>query len=310
MANPTLVIGAGSFIGRHLVARLRAGGGEVVGTARQVVGGTGWVSCDLCDAAAVDRVVREVRPERVFQCAAATAAGETPEALYRLHVNGTLHLLRAISRHTPDSIVVVFGSAAEYGRVPDACLPIHEDQPPGDLSFYGASKLAQTHVASAAALEWGLRVLVVRPFNVLGPGLPGHYFAAALAQRLSQDGPTDRPFAVANASATRDLLDVRDVTEACVQLSEDALPPAGSMTVYNVASGVETPILTVAERLCALAGRRRAVDAGVSKSRSGIARSRGDASRLRRATGWAPRIAVEQSVADMWRTLQDVSSAA
>jgi GDP-4-dehydro-6-deoxy-D-mannose reductase len=310
MANPTLVIGASSFIGRHLAARLRAGGAEVVGTARQVTIGNGRVSCDLCDADAVDNVVKEVRPARVFQCAAATAAGERPEALYRLHVNGTLHLLRAISRHAPDAAVVVFGSAAEYGRVPDACLPIHEDQPPGDLSFYGASKLGQTHVASAAAIEWGLRVLAVRPFNVLGPGLPGHYFAAALAQRLLQDGPTDRPFPVANASATRDLLDVRDVAEACVQLSEHALPSPGSMLVYNVASGVETPILAIAERLCALAGRRRAVDAGVNTSRSGIARSRGDASRLRRATGWAPRIGVEQSVAEMWHTLQGAASAA
>jgi GDP-4-dehydro-6-deoxy-D-mannose reductase len=310
MANPTLVIGAGSFIGRHLVARLRAGGAEVVGTARQVVGRSGFVTCDLCDADAVERVVKEIRPARIFQCAAVTSAGEAPEALYRLHVNGTLHLLRAVSRYAADAALIAFGSAAEYGRVSEECLPIYEEQPPGALSFYGASKLAQTYATAAAAAEWGLRVLIVRPFNVLGPGLPGHYVAAAIAQRLLQEGQTDGPFPVANAGATRDFLDVRDVAEACVLLTERAVPSPGAPQVYNVASGVETPVLAVAERLCALAGQRRAVDEGASRSRSGIARSRGDATRLQRATGWAPRITLEQSLADMWREIQRPTASA
>jgi nucleoside-diphosphate-sugar epimerase len=301
MANPTLVIGAASFVGRHLVARLRAGGTQVVGTARQAAGRSGFVACDLCDADAVERVITEVRPARVFHCAAATSAGEAPEALYRLHVGGTLHLLRAISRHAPNAVLLTFGSAAEYGRVADGCLPIGEEQAPGALSFYGASKLAQTHAAAAAASEWGVRVLVLRPFNVLGPGLPGHYFAAAIAQRLLQDGQTDRPFPVANGASTRDFLDVRDVAEACVMLTERAAPPTASMQVYNVASGVETTVLTVAQQLCELAGRRRAVDDGISHSRSGIARSSGDATRLRHTTGWTPGVTLEQSLADLWR---------
>jgi nucleoside-diphosphate-sugar epimerase len=63
---------------------------------------------------------------------------------------------------------------------------------------------------------------------------------------------------------------------------------AGRAQVYNIASGRETPILAVAAKLCALAGLRRAADEGPRPSRSGVTRSRRDATRLRRAVNWSP----------------------
>jgi GDP-4-dehydro-6-deoxy-D-mannose reductase len=96
-------------------------------------------------------------------------------------------------------------------------------------------------------------------------------------------------------------VDVRDVAAALVALAARPVPAPGSAALYNIASSRETPLLAVADRLCALAGGFRAVDAGAGRSRSGIQRSCGDASRLREATGWAPRIAWEQSVEDLWR---------
>jgi GDP-4-dehydro-6-deoxy-D-mannose reductase len=305
MSETALVFAGSSFVGGHLARRLRDHGLEVVTTARQPGGASGAWKCDLADEAGVRRVVAECRPRWVFQCAAVTAASGGPALLYHVHVLGALHALAAVARHAPGATVILFGSAAEYGQVPDECLPLAEDQRPGPLSFYGASKRAQTQLASAAAAEWGLRVLVVRPFNVLGPGLPAHYLAGALARRLRDEGPVDRPFPVANGAATRDFVDVRDVAEAVLALAERAEPPRGEAHVYNIASGQETPILAVAARLCALAGGRHAVDQGGQPSRSGVARSRGDASRLRRAVGWAPRVRWEQSVADLWHQLWD-----
>src|SRR5262249_1706398 len=181
-------------------------------------------------------------------------------------------------------------------------LPIREDYPAQPPSFFGASKLAQTQLAAAAAGEWQLGILVVRPFNVLGPGLPAHYFAAALAERLEKakiaGGSGDFP--VVNAEATRDFVDVRDVAEAMVGLVTRAAPPAGTAAVYNVASGRETTVRAVAAKLCRLAGDFQVVDAGAGKSRSSILRSCGDPTRLRQAIGWTPRIGWEQSIEDLW----------
>jgi nucleoside-diphosphate-sugar epimerase len=304
MAETALVFASSSFVGGYLARRLRDHGVEVVATARRAEGHPGTWNCDLADEGGVQHIVAGCRPRWIFQCAAVTAPGGRPDLLYQVHVHGTLNVLAAVARHAPEATVVLFGSAAEYGRVDNEGQPLAEDQVPGLLSFYGASKLAQTQLAAAAAGEWRLRVLVVRPFNVLGPGLPAHYLAGALARRLHDEGPVDRPFPVANGAVTRDFVDVRDVTEAVLALATRAAPAPGEAQVYNIASGRETPILAVAAKLCALAGRRQVVDEGPSPSRSAIARSRGDATRLRRAVNWEPRVSWEQSLEDLWQDLR------
>ena len=300
--GPALVLAGNSFLGRHLCGGLRRAGYEVVATAR-TPGGTPWmIRCDLTREEAIGELVGSLRPSWVFQCAAVTHSNE-PGELYRLHVDGSLYLLRALARHVPDTPVLFLGSAAEYGPVPPDALPIRETHPAAPTSFFGASKLGQTATARAAAVEWNLRTLVVRPFNILGSGLPGHYFAAALAERLRRaraEGARG-DFPVVNAEATRDFVDVRDVVEALVGLATRAAPTAGSMSLYNVATGRETSILAVAQTLCRLAGDFQAVPAGRGGSRSGIQRSCGDATQLRGVLGWSPRIPWEQSIEDMWR---------
>jgi GDP-4-dehydro-6-deoxy-D-mannose reductase len=301
-----LVFAGSSFIGGHLCRRLRQAGLEVTATARSgdVVGGL--QRCDLTAPGEVEEVVARARPRWVFQCAGATRAHD-PNELYRLHVDGTLAVLGAVARHVPAAPVVLMGSAAEYGPVPPEALPVKEDYPAMPPSFFGASKLAQTHAARAAAAEWELGVLVVRPFNVIGPGLPAHYFAAALAARLqtSKRNGLSGEFPVVNPDATRDFVDVRDVVEAMLGLVARAAPPAGSLEVYNIASGEEMPVRAVAAKLCRLAGDFRAVGAGAGKSRSGIQRSCGDPSKLKKAIGWAPRVGWEQSIEDLWRGFTD-----
>jgi GDP-4-dehydro-6-deoxy-D-mannose reductase len=297
-----LVLAGNSFVGRHLCRALREAGVRVVATTRKADGPPGAERCDLTDRERVEAVVAAARPQWVFQCAGATRTND-PRPLYRLHVEGTLNVLAAVARHVPAAPVVLLGSAAEYGPVAPEALPVAEEHPGAPRSFFGASKLAQTQAGQAAAAEWNLSVLVVRPFNVIGPGLPRHYFAAALAERLLQAEAvgSSGEVPVVNADATRDFVDVRDVAEALLGLVTRGAPPAGTMALYNIASGRETMLLAVAEKLCALAGGFKAVDAGAGRSRSSISRSCGDAARLRETTGWVPRIGWERSIEDFWR---------
>lgn len=150
--------------------------------------------------------------------------------------------------------------------------------------------------------EHGLRVHVVRPFNLVGPGLGRHYFAAELCERLRQARQAGRSGALAidNGQATRDWVDVRDAADAVLRLALDAPPAPGAIGVYNIATGQETSVLELAEHLCRLAGDFHAVDAGPAGSRSGIDRSCGDAARLRTATGWQARVPWQRSVEELW----------
>ena len=92
------------------------------------------------------------------------------------------------------------------------------------------------------------------------------------------------------------MTDVRDVVRAYRLLIEHGSPGE----VYNVCTGEDLAIQALADLLVGLArspielvtdpALLRPVDLPVL---------RGDASKLRAATGWAPRIPIEQTVADL-----------
>ena len=94
------------------------------------------------------------------------------------------------------------------------------------------------------------------------------------------------------------------MAEAVIGLLMQGLPAAKGLNVYNVATGIETPVLAVAEQLCQRVGGFTAVAGRDEADRSGVQRSCGDAGRLRAATGWRPRIGWEQSLADLWYALE------
>ena len=301
-----LLIGANSFLGRPTHQLLRERGMSVVGTSRQAEGDL--IACDLLDAARVDEVVGHVAPEIIINCAGATQSRD-PALLVEVHVRGTLNLIMAARRAAAGGVLVLVGSAAEYGRVPVESLPITEAVCPLPVSIFGATKLSQTNLAMAAAAAWELRVTTLRPFNLLGPGLPAHYFAGAFAHRLLEERarrPSDEmtvtEILVRNAHSTRDFVDVRDAAAAILAAVEHP-PAAGRGAIYNVATGTETSILAVAERLCARAGGFRAVPAGPQGSRSSIDRSAGNADRLYSDTGWKPTIGWESSLDEFWADL-------
>lgn len=302
-----LVIAANSFVGRHLVARLNARGIETIQTARSCPSSEPHQlrACDLTRAEHVSELVSETKPDWIINLAGATTSRE-PGPMYDLHVGGTLNLLASAREHAPGAALILLGSAAEYGPVGASDLPIDEDIPARPNSFFGASKLAQTQAARVAAESWQLNITVLRPFNIIGPGLPSHYMPAAFARRLL-DVPSiaheHRSVSLVNGAATRDFVDVRDVAEAICRCAEVSQATSG-FRVFNIASDCEVRIRDVANRLAELAGDFRIVDEGAADSRSNVSRSRGSFNRLRKATGWEPRIGWRESLTDMWRAME------
>jgi GDP-4-dehydro-6-deoxy-D-mannose reductase len=169
-----------------------------------------------------------------------------------------------------------------------------ERDEPRPASPYAASKLA----AEVAVLEvWrrtGLRTVIARPFTHTGPGqqptfaLPG--FVARL-RAAKASGQAVVP--TGNLEPVRDLLDVRDVTEAYLALLERGAPGE----VYNVARGEGRSLAELFRRLAELVGVRAEPrpDPTLARSRD-LPHLVGDSTRLRRATGWTPTISLDQTL--------------
>jgi GDP-4-dehydro-6-deoxy-D-mannose reductase len=286
-----LITGGKGFVGNWLAAHLKDSGDEVV-----VID----VETDVADGVALRRVVDDARPEAIYHLAALTHVGESwdnPSQVLRVNVIGTAELLAAARTLDVPPTVLVVSSAEVYGVVTPDQLPLSEATPTAPATPYAASKLAAEAVALQAWRGYGQPVLVVRPFNHIGPGQSPNFAVPALAKRIVEarkSGATS--LQVGTLTTRRDFTDVRDVVVAYRLLVQHGQP--GS--IYNVCSGKDVAIADVAAELLTLAQADlelvtdpalvRPVDVPVLQ---------GDAGRLQAATGWVPSIPLATTLADV-----------
>ncbi len=312
-----LVTGATGFAGGHLVeALLAAGGGEVAGLGRRgqwpaalahLQGRVALFPCDLCDGAAVEAVLREVRPERVFHLAGYAPVGRSfhePDAAWAGNLTATRCLYDAVVRWGGRPRILFVGSGLVYG----VAEPPGQAQDEGCLlrpdSPYAASKAAADLASYQYTRSPGLDIVRARPFNHIGPRQGTEFAVAHFARQLVEVERGRRPpvLETGNLDPQRDLTDVRDTVAAYLLLIERGR----TGEAYNVGRGESRAMRAVLERLIALSGLAVEV-----RQRQELVRAadtavvRVDAAKLRRETGWQPRYALEQTLADTlayWRS--------
>src|ERR1700722_8205862 len=277
-----LITGGKGFVGQWLAAHLKDCGDEVV-----VVD----VETDVADGGALRKVVTDAAAEAIYHLAALTHVGESwdnPSEVLRVNVIGTAELLAAARSLARAPTVLVVSSAEVYGVVTPEQLPLGETSPAAPATPYAASKLAAEAVALQAWRGYRQPVIVVRPFNHIGPGQSPNFAVPALAKRIVEARKAgNRSLRVGTLTTRRDFTDVRDVVVAYRLLIAHGVPG----TIYNVCSGRDVAISEVVDELLALARAElelvidpalvRPVDVPVL---------RGDAGLLHATTGWSPSI--------------------
>jgi GDP-4-dehydro-6-deoxy-D-mannose reductase len=251
-----LVTGATGFIARHLIPALEAAGGwQITGVSRSKTIPTwlaqaAFVRADVAFQREVERIVAEVRPDAVIHLAG-QSTGSVSE-LCRVNIGSVASLLAATRVHSPECRIILVGTAAEYGRVSPALMPITESVSCVPESAYGVSKLAATELGLEAALTWRANVTVVRPFNVIGAGMPAYLFGGALIERILEASDAQRPkiIKVGRLDTFRDFVPVEDIVRALLAL----LDRTEHGELYNLCSGRPTPIQAVLEILLTLSG--------------------------------------------------------
>lgn len=294
-----LVTGATGFAGGWLTDELRAAGHDVIAAPSSA-------ELDIADREAVHGLVATHRPDAVAHLAAAAsnpATVDDPGAAVRATVGGTIAVVDAlVALHPPPALLVV-SSAEVYGPPGEPAGALTEASPIAPRSAYGMLKAAQEAIARQAAARHAIRLALVRPFNHVGPRQRTDAAVPSFVARIAAvaRGESDR-LVVGNLDVERDIGDVRDVVVAYRVVLEAVAEGrlGGTEPVFNIATGHGTRLRWIVEELCRLAGVAPAVVTDSSLVRAtDPPRIVGDAAALTAATGWAPGISLEQTLADM-----------
>ncbi len=307
-----LITGVTGFAGSHLAEMLLADADlEVWGTyrgSRLPLKGLQLIPCDVCDHEAVRAALSAIRPNWIFHLAGQSDVGGSWESAWdtiESNVRGQLNLLQAMVQLELDARILVVGSNNEYGLVRPEDLPIDEETPLRPDTPYGVSKIAQDMLGLQFFLSHRVRAVRVRCFNYIGPRQSEKFVASALARQIAEieAGLREPAVRVGNLEAERDFTDVRDVVRAY----RLALERCKEGEVYNIGSGRSVSVQRLLDMLLSYATRSIRVEQDPARLRpSDVPRSVCDYTKFRAATGWQPKISIEQSLRDVladWREL-------
>ena len=259
MEPRTIITGGAGFIGSHLAERLAAAGQRLTLIDNLSTGRRSNVEhllgdrCELieADAAHTLRDPQAMRGvTRVFHLAAAVGVKlvvDDPGAMIRNNIDETDVVLRAAD--DAGAAVLITSSSEVYGKCP--VLPLREDMElvygPTTASrwSYGLSKAIDEHLALDLARRCGLRSVVVRLFNTVGPRQVGRYGMVVprfVAQAVAGEDLT----LYGDGQQTRAFCDVRDVVAGLAELIDQ---PDAYGRVFNVGSTTQITIEQLADRV-------------------------------------------------------------
>ncbi len=311
-----VVTGAHGFVGRHMCANLAANGHDVIGISRKS-DMTGRVlasqkiqllAADLSNVQDVTSILRQKKPDGIIH-AAGTAfvplGQKDPASMIENNAVVAARMLMAARDADYRGAFLLVSSSDIYGN--PARLPIDEETPPSPESAYAAAKLCAESIARFFFRDSGLRAIIARPFNHIGPGQRADFVVPSFLRRIQEAARLhSEEIVTGDLDQARDFTDVRDVVEAYRILIEKG--EAGA--TYNICSGRSILIREILELALRVTGSRarHRVDPALLRNEPRHVRY-GTPARLE-ALGWQRTYSVEDSVKDMWQFLLENPDAA
>lgn len=262
-------------------------------------GSVSLVAGDINDVGALRDAMEGI--DVVFHQAALriTRCAEEPRLAYDVMATGTFNVAEA----AVDAQVrkVVFASSASvYGMA--ETFPTLETHPTyANRTMYGAVKAFDEALFRSFHEMYGLDYVALRYFNVYGPRIairgPHTEVLVRWMERIAAGEP---PLILGDGSQTMDFVDVDDVAAA------NLLAATSSVTddVFNVGTGVETSLRSLAATLLRVMGSDLEPVFGPERAVNPVPRRLADVSHARDGLGFVARVGLEAGLGrlvDWWR---------
>ena len=294
-----LVTGGAGFIGSALCHQLTSAGQRVLvyddlsrGRRGHLPPDVELIPGDIRDGAMLQRAVSSAKPDVVIHLAAMHFIPDCiarPDEARHVNVEGTRRVLECCRADAVRSFIFA-STAAVYAPSDDAC---DEDATPlGPLEIYGETKLEGEQLVRAFHEQTGATITILRLFNAIGRNETNPHVLPHIFESLR----TSDVVHLGNTTPRRDYIDTRDIAEAI----RAVMRSAEGFQVLNVGTGAAYSVDDVIDRLRGILGREIKIVQEPARVRtSDRMMLLADTGRLRRATGWTPRFALDDTLRDM-----------
>lgn len=303
-----LVTGGAGFIGSHLVDRIVADNPARVtvvdnfflGSIDNLTSSLGSgidvevIRLDAADLSAMQDIVQRRQVDTLFDLAMIPlpTSLEYPAWTVQTNVAIVTTVCELIRRGLIERLLHVSSSEA-YGSA--RYIPMDEDHPHDAITPYAASKSAGDRIIESYVQTFGIDATVVRPFNNIGPRQnPGSYagIVPIVVQRVLSGIPIE---IFGDGEQTRDFIFVRDTADMIVAVHDE---PQCRGDVLNVATGVETSINTLVQRLLGVMGAEGHEIVHRDPRPGDVRRHLADATKVRKALGRDVPLLTDEALAE------------
>jgi UDP-glucose 4-epimerase len=307
-----LITGGAGLIGSHIADQLVAEGPREVVVLDNFVRGRREnlaaatrslpltiVEGDIRDRQTVARAMDGI--DIVFHQAAIriTQCAEEPRLALEVLVDGTFNVLEAAVKANVSKVVAA--SSASVLGLAESFPTTEQHHPYNNRTIYGAAKTFNEALLRSFAEMNGLKYIALRYFNVYGPRMDVYgAYTEVFIRWMERIAFGQAPLIFGDGSQTMDFVHVHDIARANILAAQSDVTDE----VFNIASGTETSLKRLAEKLLAIMGSNLKPEHAAERKVNPVPRRLADTSKAERMLGFRTRVSLDdglRGVVEWWQ---------
>ena len=282
-----LVTGSSGFVGKNLVEELKRQDADVL-----TLTDHDGRRIDIRDQQRVEAIINKIRNidiDIVYHLAAITSVPfsfENPGETYDVNVLGTLNILELCRSCNADKIV--FASSYVYGQ--PQYLPIDEKHPLQPTNPYARSKILGEELCRAYNTDFGVKCIILRPFNIYGVGQSKNFLIPSIIAQLRYG-----KIELKDPEPKRDFIYISDVIDAYIKAGEFN----GDFDVFNIGYGKSYSVKEIVDKIIYLYGKDVKVKYSGERRKNEIMDTIADIKKAKEKLDWKPSVEIDNGLSNI-----------